>query len=488
MSVSKFKAFRNILYISLGKGLSLVCTAVTSFVLARNLAPTDYGVVGFATIVIGFLGQFSNMGIANAAIQRSQLRQSDVDTAFTLRVVLGCFALACAWLLAPFSHHFFDHPATANVIRLLALNFLIGALGFAPEILLTREVNFRTLMLPGVISTVVQSILVVALVLNGWSFWSVVIANIGGTLTTGIALQVAKKVPIRFRFDWSVAKGFLKFGVPLFGSGVFIFLLLNLDNFLVGSELGSVQLGYYALAFTWGSFASTVLEGTVIKVLFPTLSNVQNDTAAVGRWYLKTVELVAFIAVVINASLFANAHDFLVTFLGKGTDKWIPAYFALRILCIYGILRAITVPVGICIMVSGKTKVLLRANMLAGAIELLLLMLALRTGKIELVAASVLAAYSSQILVFRLFLREHYSIQLREIVARVWQVIPSLAIGWFATDYLLPQSFEGSYVTLVARGLFTASVVALTHGILTRFRCFHEARGMIMQGLVRAEG
>jgi O-antigen/teichoic acid export membrane protein len=97
----------------------------------------------------------------------------------------------------------------------------------------------------------------------------------------------------------------------VFGTGVFVFLIFNLDNFLVGAFMGSAQLGYYALAFAWGSFICGLLSSTVNTVLFPAFSAIQNDTVAVRRWYLKAVELVTFIAVVANAALFVNAHFFL---------------------------------------------------------------------------------------------------------------------------------------------------------------------------------
>ena len=58
MTISKAKTFRNVLYTSLTKGATLVCIALTTSIVARNLDPSDYGVVGFAGIIIGFLAQF----------------------------------------------------------------------------------------------------------------------------------------------------------------------------------------------------------------------------------------------------------------------------------------------------------------------------------------------------------------------------------------------------------------------------------------------
>jgi len=484
MTASKIKTFRNIIYASLGKGLTLVCVALSSMVVARNLTPTDYGVVGFAVIIIGFLGHFSDMGVANAVVRSPQLHPRDLQTALTLKIVLGIAAFVAALLVAPFARHFFDHPATGNVIRILALNFLVSTVGFVPNVMLTREMNYRVLVIPGITSAAVQCILTITLVLHGWSYWAIVVANVGATLASGIVLQFIRRHPVRLRFDFAVAQEYLRFGIPLFQTGVLVFVIFNLDNFLVGGSMGSAQLGYYALAFTWGSFICGLLYDTVNNVLFPAFSAIQHDLVAVRRWYLKTVDLVAFIAATANVALLANAHYFLVTFLGKGTDKWLPAVWTLRILCLYGIVRAVTEPLGPCLMAKGQSKTILHASLVSGGVELALLLLALRMGRIELVAIAVLLAYISQGLVYVPILRQKFFIGLGDIFAQIWPVVPALGIGCLVTS-LLPPSFGLTFSTLTIRGLFTAIVVALAHGLFSRFRCFYSVGAMISQTFAR---
>jgi len=484
MIISKAKTFRNVMYTSLTKGATLVCIALTISVVARNLGPSDYGVVGFAGIIIAFLAQFGDVGVGSAAIRRPTLDQSSLRTAFTLKIILSCGAFVAAFLIAPFAHHFFEHPATANVIRVLALDFLVSTIGFMSLVSLTREQNFRALVIPGVAGAVARCILTVALILCGWKYWAVVFADVGANLAGCIAIQAVRKMPIRLQFDWTVAREYLWFGVPLLGSGILVFLVFNMDNFLVGAKMGSAKLGYYALAFTWGSFISGLLGSTVNYAMFPAFSAIQDDTAAMRRWYLKTVDMVGFVAVVVNTALLANVHFFLVTFLGKDTDKWLPAATALKILCVYGIIRAITEPIANCIVARGRTKMLLYATGLVGAVELVLILLVLRTGRIELVAAAVLVAYVSAAIVLLPFLSREFSISFGDLAAQLWPVIPAL-VGGYAITSLLPDSLGGTFFTLACRGLFTALAVALIHGLCTRFRCFQEAGGMISQDLAR---
>lgn len=482
--ISKAKTFSNILYTCFTKGATLICLFATSSVIARNLSPIDYGVVGFANIIIGFLGHFSDMGVGSAVVRSPEVNDRKLSTAFTLKVVLSGMAFVVAWMVAPFAHHFFEHPQTGNVIRLLSLDFLLSTIGFLSLTTLTRETNYRALVVPGLVGTLVRALLVIALILHGWKYWAIIAADVGATLAVGIAAQFVRKFPLRIRLDWSDAREYLRFGIPLFGAGVLVFIIFNLDNFLVGASMGSAKLGYYAIAFTWASFICVLLGDTVNNVLMPTLSAIQSDTVAMRRWYLKTVDLVAFIAVAANTALLVNTRPFLITFLAKGTDKWLPAAVSLQILCVYGMFRAITEPLGPCLLARGRTQTMWRANLIAGAIEVVLLLLILRSGRIELVAAVVLVAYLSQAVVYFPFLRRELVITPGEMFAQLWPVLPAVAAGFLLTS-LLPDSLGTTLPTLALRGLFTAVVVAVTHGLCTRFRCLQEGAAIVSEAFAR---
>ena len=195
MTISKAKTFRNILYTSFTKGMTLFCVALTSMVVARNLTPSDYGIVGFAGIVIGFLSRFSDMGVGSALVRRPVLKTHSLQTAFTLKIILSSGAFVVAMLIAPFARHLFDHPAIGNVIRILALTFLVSTIGFLPRVMLTREMNYRALVIPGVVSTVVQCVLAVTLVLYGLSYWAVIIAALARPSRAGSPPNSRKEFP-----------------------------------------------------------------------------------------------------------------------------------------------------------------------------------------------------------------------------------------------------------------------------------------------------
>ena len=86
----------------------------------------------------------------------------------------------------------------------------------------------------------------------------------------------------------------------------------------------------------------------------------------------------------------------------------------------------------------------------------------------------MLVAYASQALVYPVFLRRELSISLADLIRQLWPVVPAMLAGYGAS-YFLFHSPSDSLFMLAYRGMFTAAVVALTHGALTRFRCFQEA-------------
>lgn len=89
---------KNISYTAAGKVITFLFTMAANIVLARHLASSDYGIVGFAMIFISFLTQFSDFGLVSAAIQRQELTEDVLYTGFTMKFLLSAavFALGVA--------------------------------------------------------------------------------------------------------------------------------------------------------------------------------------------------------------------------------------------------------------------------------------------------------------------------------------------------------------------------------------------------------
>src|SRR5258705_2926146 len=78
----------------------LISTAAT-IVVARLLAPQDYGLVGMVLVLISFLGLFQYLGLPAATVKWKELNHAQVSTLFWINVALSTVIMLAAFTIAP---------------------------------------------------------------------------------------------------------------------------------------------------------------------------------------------------------------------------------------------------------------------------------------------------------------------------------------------------------------------------------------------------
>ncbi|ABC76298.1 lipopolysaccharide biosynthesis protein [Syntrophus aciditrophicus] len=475
----KNTTIRNIGYTSITKVIQIVTSAIANIILTRTLLPNDYGIVGFAVIFISFLAQFGDLGIGSAIIQKKDLNDDELYTAFTIKILLSLVLFLFAFIFAPLTIRFFDNQAIVPVIRVLAFTFVLNTFSFLPNVLLTRDLNYKKISCANIVSAIINSSVAVVLALTGFKYWSLVIAGICMTLSLSVLVNIFRPVRYRFAYNSDAARNFLKYGGNLFLAGFSVFLIFNADNFIIGSVKGATNLGYYSVAFTWGTMVCSMIGSMVLNVLFPTFSKIQGNRDRLKRAYLRILQYVSFGGLLINMTLFVASRDFLLIVLGHNTDKWMPALSALRILCFYGIARLLLEPVGSVMMALGRTDILKKANFLAAAIELGGLYPVLYFYGIEGVAVLVTCAYISQYLLYYLTLRGELQIGFKELCTCVnpalMAVVP-LVILFFAGEAKHSDSIPIFIVKLIG----CTCMYLITYGLITKWSLYKDMRRQLL--------
>lgn len=453
-------------------------SAVASIILGRCLLASDYGIVSFAFIFINFMGNFADFGIGSALIQRKELDESALYTAFTLKCILGGAALVLTFALSALAPLFFDNPQIVVIIRLLSLYFLITIISFLPISLLTKAMDFKKISIAEITLSLVNSLLAIILALSGYGYWSIVVAFLCANVVSSAMLYIFKPVALRLRLDGKIVREFVSFGGYLFLSGLLVFFTFNLDNFVIGTINGSNDLGYYAIAYNWGSMVCVIMYMVVLRVVFPLMVKLQDEGSQIRNAYLKTVEYSGYLVILVNILLYSVSKEFLVCILGQNTDKWLPALTSLRILCFYGILRGLLEPIGQVIIAKGDTKILFKANIVATLFEAATVYPALKYYGIEGVASIVTIAYLLQYLIFYSYLKNQLQIRIADIAKAVWPslcaALPMVILYPFIAEYQ-----EGSVVLFLAKASAMAALYVVTLGILTRWELFKLVGGLL---------
>ena len=135
---------------------------------------------------------------------------------------------------------------------------------------------------------------------------------------------------------------------------ILIFLVTQVDSFVVGALVGVAALGLYQVANTLASTPTTEIAHVISQVTFPAYSKLQEDANALRAGYLKVLKLTAFFSFGLACILLVLADDFVVLFLG---EKWSSMIPVMRILIIAGMIRSIVATTGPVFLAIGKPRI-----------------------------------------------------------------------------------------------------------------------------------
>lgn len=466
---------KNIGYNTIATVIASIIQFGTTIYLARILTPQDYGIVGFAQIFTNFMIQFCDFGINNAVIQKDRIDNTTLYTAFILKVVLSLVIFLLILIAAPLSYYWNDHHEIPVVIRVLSINFLISIFIFLPQVTLTRDLDYKKLVGPQTLALAGSSICSITMAYLGYGYWSIVGGSLLLNLLNAIMLAIIKPVPFRFVFDISIARQLLKFGWSLLLPGIIVFTIFNADNFLIGSISGIEQLGYYSIAFNWGSMICVLMGGIFHKVLFPTFSKLQNETHSMKKAYLASLQYIAFLAVPANTILLVEGREFLVHILGRGTDRWLPAVLTFQIFCLYGVLRTLLEPIGNVVMGIGKPQLFMKAILIVALVELSLIYPAIKYYGIEGAAISVIVAYATQYVVYIPILKSEINVDLTEVVDSIKITLVSAVVMVIAM-MLLKHVLHMTLISLIINSIFGIAVYLTFFMLIDKGKLLKELR------------
>jgi O-antigen/teichoic acid export membrane protein len=313
----------------LGKLLVFISTVI----LARLLTKSDFGVVSFALLLIGFLDTINGAGISSALIYY-QDDEKAAHTAFWIDLGLGIFVMAAAWVFAPIAGRYFDDPRIVDFIRAFSVVFPISSLEDLPKVLLTRNLSFNVQIIPDTLQALMKGLISIALALAGFGAWSLAIGHIIGALVSMIAYWMIIPWRPKFEFATKWVRSIVSYGGGIVATNLLSYILVNIDYLFVGYFLGAIALGVYTIAFKIPDLLIVQFCSLVGKVIFPVYAKMKQDADSLKKAFLKTMNYVAIITVPIGLGLMLIAKPFVLAIF---TEKWIDAVPVMRAISLYAL-------------------------------------------------------------------------------------------------------------------------------------------------------
>lgn len=379
--------------------LQLVIIAI----LARLLTPNDFGLIAMVVVFINLAMVFRDLGLTAALIQRSGITEEHLSSSFWINVLIGFLLALLLLVLAPAIAYFYGEDRLTLIIMVLASTFFISSFGIVQTALFTKELKFKPLAIIEILAVVISGTVAIFLAFSGFGIWSLVWQQVISSFVIVIFLwRFSSWIP-KFLFQWQRVKELLRFGLNLTGFNFANYFNRNLDNFLIGKFLGSASLGFYNLTYHLLFFPLNNISQVIGRVMFPSLSAIQDDKGRVCDIYIKANRYIAAVTFPLMVGLLVVAPQFIRVIFGL---QWERSIFLVQILALVSLMQSIGTTVGWIYKSQGRTDILFRWGIFSVVIIAMAFVIGLRWGvegvTIAYAIASLLLIYPCFVIPFRL--------------------------------------------------------------------------------------
>lgn len=376
---------------------------ITLVLLARLLAPEDFGLMASAMVVIGFINVFRDLGISAALIQKKEISDELFSSVFWLSLWAGGLLMIMLIIFSSFIANFFNAEALDSILKVLSISFLFSGLSVVHQALLEKELNFKSIAKYELFATLLAAITSITMALFNFGVWSLVFQNLVFTFTVSLLFWINSSHKPRFLFKWIEIKSIANFSGNLAGFNILNYFVRNADYILIQKFLGEQQLGYYTLAYRLMLYPLKNISAVITRVMFPVLSKIQDENEKFRQVYSKVVNSIALLSFPLMLGLLAVSDNFVHVIFGA---KWEPVITLIFILAPLGLLQSIYSPAGVIFQAKGRTDLWFRWGLLTGVLFITAFWIGLKWGIIGIASAylitNLITVYPGLAIPFRL--------------------------------------------------------------------------------------
>jgi len=355
----KQKTIKGLFWSFSSQGGKQAAQFIITVILARLLSPNDFGLVGMAVVFTGFADVFKDLGISKALIQKQDIDQRHLSTAFWINIGFGLLLTLVIMGISPIIAQFYGKPEIRSILMLLSLNFIFSSFTIIQQTILVKEMDFRSLTIRDMVAITGAGSIGIYMAYSGFGVWSLVSQMLSYTILNGILLWRLSRWRPKLIFSYDAIKDMIHFSVNFTGFNIVNYLARNVDYLLIGRFLGAQSLGIYALAHKLMMAPLTNISWVITRVMFPAFSKINHDLARLRNIYLKITRFISYIAFPLVLGLFIVAPELVGAVFGP---KWSTAIVLIRILCVCSLFHSIYTTTTSIILSQARSDLLFKLS------------------------------------------------------------------------------------------------------------------------------
>lgn len=346
-------------------------------VMARFLAPSDYGAVGMLAIFFAVSQTFIDSGFSAALIRKKDPTEEDFSTTFYFNFVVSLFVYAILFFIAPWVADFFNISILCPVLRVQAITLIVNAVMAVQVAMLHIRLDFKSLAKRNVTASIFSGVCGVFFAFAGYGIWTLVFQQIIASVINLLFIcSVCRWIP-KAKFNISSFKELGAFGSRLLASGLLHTIYSNLTTFAIGKFYSASDLGFYSRGVQFAHVPNNAINGVLGTVTYPILAKIQDDESRLIYVYRKYIRMTSLCIFIFSGLICALAKPIVLFTL---TNKWADAIIYLHAFgfsCLFEHISTINLNL---LKVKGRSDLFLRLEVIKKTIGLTLLFVAIPFG------------------------------------------------------------------------------------------------------------
>jgi O-antigen/teichoic acid export membrane protein len=404
---------RSIFFSALERYGSLVLLFVSTAMLARLLAPDEFGVYAVVNAIVAVIvAPFQEFGGANYIIQRKALSRRNIQTAFTITFCLSAIIGAALFAGRDVLVWFFRQDGLRAGIAVAALSFALTPFSATISAVFRRNMEFGKVAGCNLTANFVAAIVSIALAVLHYSFMAPIWGTVAGNAVLAATLTAAYGDMRIFRPSLWKYPDVMRFG--FYSGGISIInVFYNLaPQIFLARILDFAAVGLYSRAISITQIFDKLVGQVVNPVIMPAILAQTHDGASLKRIYLDAITLLTAVQWPFLTFVAVLAQPIILIWLGP---TWLEVVPLVRLMCIaYLSLFAACLSFPVFVAV-GKVRDALISSLISLPPSLLVMFVASFFG-VEAVAACALLTLPFQAIVAIYFISKHLDLGLRDLV------------------------------------------------------------------------
>ena len=360
----------------------MVVQMAVSIIVARQLAPADFGVMAILTFFTSVALTIVDSGFSQTLIRKESPTDGEYRSVLGFNVAMSAILYVVLVALAYPLARFYEQPVISDIAPVLFLVLPINSLCVVQTVMFTREFRFALLSKIVFASSLISGIVAVVMALAGCGIWSLVAQRLLMMGIKAVAFWSIRRWRSTERFSMALLRSMAPFSLRLLATDLISAVYNNVAQLFIGKLYSAHSLGFYSQAQKLKDLPVTSTVQAVQGVTYPALAKIADTDDKFSAGYLRIINLLSFAVFPVMLGMVAIAPEMFMLLLG---EKWMPTVPYFEILALSGLFYPLAIVAYNIIKVRSDGRVILRLEVVKRVIMTAMLAITIPLG-IEAVA------------------------------------------------------------------------------------------------------